>query len=291
MKDCGSWRRKVVRVAVTVCLLLVFAGSTEAADKPDVLAQTGHAGLVEFVAINPGASHLVSKEEIEGYLKIWEVASGREIRTIRLQTEYGRATNIYFVDDSSFMVLYQKSAEVYDLQGQRLRSTTLPKFAGTVFLQNPVISKDGQYLFNDSFGIKIYSMKDGSELVLPEINRYKSYEIYTRDQGVADLGFGYYGVFHKGAGPDGTVDYVVYDDSLNVRRKGSLVIPGVSHGARFKLSPDGKLVAYQRATPYYEGGTSSRAIQVYDLATGQPVFSYTPRDLIKGVKKNKWLLG
>ena len=282
--DC-SWLRKVAQVAVTVCLLTVFAGVVEAADKPEVFAQTGHAYLVDFVTLNPSASHLVSKEE-GGYLKTWEVASGREIRTIKLQTEYGHASSIYFVDDSTFMVIYRKSAELYDLYGQRLRSITLPKFAGTVFLQNPAISKDGQYLFNSSFGIKIYSMKDGSELVLPEINRYKSYEIYTQDQGVADLGFGYYGVFHKGVGPDGTVDYVVYDDSLNVRRKGSLVIPGISHGARFKLSPDGKLVAYQRATPYYEGGTSSHAIQVYDLATGQPVFSYRPRDLIKGVKKN-----
>lgn len=277
MKTYGSWFWNMVKVTVVVCLLTVFAGISDAADKPEVFAQTGHVGIVEFVAINPGASHLITKEA-EGYLKTWEVATGREIRTIRLKTEYGRASNIYFIDDSSFMVLYQKSAEVYDLQGQKLRSITLPRFAGTVFLQNPAIGKDGQYLFNSSFGIKIYSMKDGSELVLPELGRYKSYEIYTQNNGVTDLGFGYYGVFHKGAGPEGTVDYVLYDDSLNVHRKGSLVIPTISHGAKFKLSPDGTLVAYQ-------GGTSSSAIQVYDLATGRPVFSYTPRELIKETKK------
>ncbi|WP_281185456.1 caspase family protein [Trichlorobacter lovleyi] len=263
--------------AVVFCFMLgTLPGALWASDKPEVFAQTGHAGLVEFVAINPGASHLVSKEA-EGYLKTWEVASGREIRTIKLQTEYGRASNIYFVDDSTFMVLYQKTAELYDLYGKKLRSITLPRFAGPVFLQNPAIGKDGQYLFNGSFGIKIYSMKDGSELVLPEINRYKDYEIYTQNNGVTDLGFGYYGVFHKDTGPDGTVSYVLYDDSLNVRRKGSLVIPTISHGAKFKLSPDGKLVAYQ-------GGRSSSAIQLYDLATGQPVFSYTPRELIKETK-------
>ena len=273
----GSCVWAVKKLAVAVCLLTVFAGVVEATDKPEVFAQTGHAGLVEFVAANSNASHLVSKEA-EGYLKTWEVATGREIMTIKLQTEYGRATSIYFVDDSTFMVIYQKSAELYDLYGQRLRSITLPKFAGTVFLQNPAISKDGQYLFNSSFGIKIYSMKDGSELVLPEISRYKSYEIYTPNNGVTDLGFGYYGVFHKGTGLGGTVEYVLYDDSLNLHRKGSLVIPTIAHGAKFKLSPDGKLVAYQ-------GGTFSSAIQVYDLASGQPVFSYTPRELINGTKK------
>lgn len=268
---------RILAAMVVVFLLMLLPNILEAADKPYVFAQTGHAGLVEFVAINPGASHLVTKEEA-GYLKIWEVATGREIRTIKLQTEYGRASTIYFLDDRSFMVVYQKSAELYDLQGQKVRSITLPRFAGSVYLQNPVIGRDGQYLFNHSFGIKIYRMQDGSELVLPELGRYKSYEIYTQNNGVADLGFGYYGVFHKDTGPDGTVGYVVYDDSLNVHRKGTLVIPTISHGARFKLSPDGKLLAYQ-------GGRSTSAIQVYDLASGQPVFSYTPRELLTAAQK------
>lgn len=264
---------RIMAVMVSVWLLTVLPGALWASDKPDIFAQTGHAGLVEFVAINPGASHLVSKEA-EGYLKTWEVATGREIRTIKLQTEYGHASNIYFVDDSTFMVLYQKTAELYDLHGRKLRSITLPRFAGTVFLQNPVIGKDGQYLFNRSFGIRIYSMKDGSELLLPELGRYKSYEVYTQNNGVTDLGFGYYGVFHKGTGPDGTVGYVLYDDSLNVRRKGSLVIPTISHGSRFKLSPDGTQLAYQ-------GGRPSSAIQLYDLASGQLLLTYSPRELLR----------
>lgn len=268
--------KKVILIVAGLASLLSAAHSAGAAlEKPEIFAQTGHAHLVDFVAINPSATHLVTKEE-EGYLKTWEVSTGREIRTIKLITEYGRASNIYFVDDSSFMVVYRKSAELYDLHGQRLRSITLPKFADNVFLQQPVISKDGQYLFNHDFGIKMYRMQDGSELILPELRRYKDYQIYH--QGVADLGFGYYGVFHKGAGPQGTVDYVLYDESLNVRRKGSLIIPTISHGAKFKLSPDGKLVAYQ-------GSTFSSVIQVYDLASGQPVFSYTPRELAKESKK------
>jgi len=279
MKADGSWFQKVMKAVAVLCLLTVFTGTADAADKPEVFAQTGHAYLVDFVAINPGASHMVTKEEGE-YLKTWEVATGREIRTIKLETEYGRASNIYFVDDRTFMVLYQKSAEIYDLYGQKVRSIALPRFAGTVLLQNPVISKDGQYLFNvGSFDIKIYNMKDGSELVLPELSRYKSLEIYTQNHGVTDLGFGYYGVFHKGTGPDGAVDYALYDDSLNLHRKGSLTIPTISYGAKFKLSPDGKLLAYQAFT-------SSSAIHVYDLASGQTVFSYTPRELIKGAKKN-----
>lgn len=78
---------------------LVFSsepsGSIFAADRTEVFAQTGHAGLIEFVAINPGASYLVTKEA-GPYVKTWEVATGREIRTIKLETEYGRASNLYF---------------------------------------------------------------------------------------------------------------------------------------------------------------------------------------------------
>lgn len=263
----------IMAVVVFVCLLAGVPDTAGATDKPEVFAQTGHAGLIEFVALNPTASYLVTKEAGQ-YVKIWEVATGREIRTIKLETEYGRASNLYFVDDRTFMVLYQKTAEVYDLYGQKLRSITLPKFAGTVFLDFPVIGKDGQYLFNQSFGTKIYSLKDGSELVLPELGRYKNLDIYSENQGVVDLGFGYYGVFHKSTGPDGTVGYVLYDDSLKVLRKGSLVIPNIAHGAKFKLSPDGRQLAYQ-------GGTSSNAIQLYDLASGQLLLTYRPRELLK----------
>ena len=263
----------IMTIAILGFFLTLLPITTDAADKPQVFAQTGHVGLIEFVAINPSASHLVTKEAGQ-YVKIWEVATGREIRTVKLETEYGRASNIYFFDDRTFIVLYQKSAELYDLYGQKQRSIILPSFSGTVFLQNPVVSKNGQYLFNQSFGIKVYSLKDGSELVLPELGRYKSYEVYSENQGVVDLGFGYYGVFHKSTGPDGSVGYVLYNDSLNVYRKGSLVIPNIAHGAKFKLSPDGRQLAFQ-------GGTSSSSVQLYDLTSGQLQLTYNPRVLKK----------
>jgi len=253
-----------------VAILSISSASAFASEKPGIFVQTGHVGSVKFLAINQGGTYLVTRED-SGYIKIWNTATGREIKTVNAEAKNGYASNIYFIDDNRFIVIYQKYAEIFDLYGQKIGSINLPKIG---YVNDPVIGKDGQYLFNDGLGsgIKIYGMKDGSEISLLELRKYKDSERYN--QAVADLGYGYYGVFYKGKSPKGNVDYVIYDDSLNVRMKGSLNITGISHGSEFKISPDLKFIAYHRSY-------SSDDIHIYNLETAEQILSYKPRELVK----------
>ncbi|HOW57304.1 MAG TPA: caspase family protein, partial [Smithellaceae bacterium] len=260
------------KIFILFLLFVFYAFSAPAATMPEIFVQTGHSGGVKFVAMNAPATYLVTMEEgnIARYLKIWNIASGREIKTIKLETERGSASNIYFVDESRFIVLYQKSAEIYDIYGQKTQSLALPK---VIFLLKPAISQNGQYLFNqEAVGTKIYGMKDGAEIFLPETKKYRSYEIYH--QGIADLGYDYYGVFHKGQTPHGNVDYVIYDSNLNVRKKGTLKIPDVYYGSLFQVSPDLKYAAYQASN-------RKDRILIFDLEAGELLLTYQTRELAK----------
>ncbi len=259
------------KTIVCLFLLLVFAVPSGAATAPEIFVQTGHAGGVNFAAVNPGGTHLVTMEDSSIYgrfFKIWDTATGREVRTVKLETEYS-ISNIYFMNDSRFIVIYRKVAEIFDLNGQKLETITLPK---VINVSGPYISEDKQYFFNQEFGTRIYNLKDGSEIFLPEILKYKDYQRYS--QLTADLDNGYYGVFHSGESRNGNVDYIIYDDCLNVARKGSLNIPNISFNSKFKVSVDLKHIAYQPLE-------MSADVLVFSLETGRQVLSYRPRPLSK----------
>ncbi|MEN6466909.1 MAG: WD40 repeat domain-containing protein, partial [Syntrophaceae bacterium] len=259
------------KTLVLLLLLLAFAVPSHAASAPEIFVQTGHSGGVNFVAINPSGTYLVTMEDSSAhgkFVKTWDMSTGREIRTVKLTAEY-TVTGIQFADDSRFIVFYRKIAEIFDIYGQKTGSLALPNM---INVQGPVLSRDGQYFFNQEFGTKIYSMKDGSEIKLPEMQKYSSWQIYH--QNVADLGYGYYGIFFQRKDPKGNVDYVIYDENLNVRLKGSLDIPNLQHMSKFKISSDLKYVAHQNLK-------ATEDINVYDLESGSLVLNYRPRPLAK----------
>lgn len=257
------------KTVVFLLSLLVFAVPSHAASAPEIFVQTGHAGGVNFVALNPGGTHLVTMEDSLSYgrfVKIWDTATGREIRTVKLETEYS-ITNVYFMNDSRFIVFYRKVAEIFDLYGQKLETITLPK---VINVSGPAISEDRQYFFNQEFGTRVYNIKDGSEIFVPEVLKYKDFQRYN--QWLADLDNGYYGVFHIGETRKGNVDYVIYDDCLNIALKGSLNIPGISFNCKFKVSADLKYVAYQPLE-------MSADVLVFSLESGEQILRYRPRPL------------
>jgi len=252
-------------------LFISYAFAARAASAPEIFVQTGHSSGVNFVAVNRSGSYLVTMEASPShgkFAKTWDIATGREIRTIKLEAEYS-VSNIQFMDDGRFIVFYQKVAEIFDVYGQKVGSLALPK---VIHVSGPSISKNGKLFFNQGFGTKIYNVKDGSEITLPEFSKYEDYQRYH--QAVADLAYGYYGVFHKGGSRNGNVDYVIYDDGLNVRLRGTLNIPGISSASKFKVSPDLKYVAYQPIN-------NSDDVSVYNLKTGELLFRYRPRPLAK----------
>ncbi len=251
-------------------LLIAALSSGAALEKPEIFVQTGHIESVKIAAINQAGTHLITMDDaFPTNLKIWDTSTGREFRTVKLKINVQR---ILFIDNNSFMVYYPDSVETLDIYGNAIEKLVFPKLK---YIFEPVISKNGQYLFDYLItdGTKIYSMADGSEVFLSELKKNERYNLYH--YGVADLGYGYYGIFLKGRTPNGNVDYLIYDDSLNLRLSGSLTIPGISFNNTFRISPDLKQIACQGVTP------SGAPIQVYNLATKEQLLVYTPRPLAK----------
>ncbi|HPX60291.1 MAG TPA: caspase family protein [Deltaproteobacteria bacterium] len=237
------------------------------AAKTELFVQTGHSESVTSVAVNRSGNLLVSIDK-NSVMKIWDMQTGREIRTEKLK--YSDKT-ISFVDESRFAVQYTNQVEIMHVYGGLQETIRFPKIP---HMFDTTLGKDRRYLFtgNDLYGgVRIYSMSDGAELMLPEV---KVAERLGRCHGhVARLGHGYYGVFYRSQSGSGNVDYVIYDDTLQVRKRGSLSLKSPFYGS-FKVSADLKLLAAQSA------GDKSM-LQIFDLASGRKTFSYQPRPLAK----------
>src|SRR3990172_7661546 len=72
--------------SVTVPLMLLLsvtpAWAPTEPSRPELVPQTGHANEVNAAAFSPDGRWLASGDD-EGTIKLWEVATGRELRTLK----------------------------------------------------------------------------------------------------------------------------------------------------------------------------------------------------------------
>ena len=59
---------------------MIFANAAFADEKPEIFIQLGHPDVVDSVAFSPNGSQVLSGSN-DKTLKLWDVATGREIRT------------------------------------------------------------------------------------------------------------------------------------------------------------------------------------------------------------------
>src|SRR5437588_2103133 len=69
-------------VNCTICLLLILlAAELSAAQKPELVVQTGHSNDVRAVAFSPDGKTLASGS-FDMTIKLWDVTSGTQLRTL-----------------------------------------------------------------------------------------------------------------------------------------------------------------------------------------------------------------
>ena len=255
--------RLVMRVLLTIFMLGIFMNSGVCQDKPEVFVQTGHTKGVDFLAVSPDGKHVVSSEGY-GLLKIWDVESAREIRTVKFNDG---VNNVYFIDNEKFVLFLRESAEVFNIYGEKIETITLPKVqeSGKRF-----ITKSRKYFYTVGYGsthVHFYDIKDGSEIRLPE----QSIDPYG--DGLTSFGSGLFGVFYDQYKMDGdtknigNTGIVVYDEELKVRKRGVLrgFVRGVP-GSK-KVDPDLKFVYY------YRNFDANSSLVKINLESGEPVCS------------------
>ncbi len=183
------------------------------AEIPEVFVQTGHTQDVKHLAVSGNQKYLVSAEAY-GVLKIWEIETGREIRTVKFK---GIANNVYFQDDSTFVLIVGDTAVLYNIYGDQ---------TGQIILHSQGverIARDGKYGYSGQAeyggGVHFYDLSDGSEIKLPE----KKGGLDCSD--LLDLGFGHFGIFFRQDTMVGSrsmvgTGYVIYDEDLKAVKRG-----------------------------------------------------------------------
>jgi len=249
------------KVFISLFLFAFFLTPAIAAEKPEIFVQTGHASSVEFLDVDKNEKYLVSVENARDgkYLKIWEISSGKEIRTIKNYSV--RVMNVYFTGSEEFAVVSEKSIEIYNIHGEKIEKIDLPIVE---VYDKTFITKNREFFYTiDAFrNVHFYDIKDGSEIKVPEAD------------GLVSLGFGFFGVFF--VNEKGELQYVIYDENLKLRSKGifkDIVVGG-------EIDPNSKFLYTDYTGRNRKEKTTT--FSLYSLDTGELLCSINRREPISG---------
>ncbi len=112
-------------------------------DGVEVVFQTGHAGGIHALALSPNGRYIASSGSQDGSVKIWDVASGQEIRNFTGFGGFGQgADRLAFSEDSAQIVVHEYSGGVKVIEvatGREVRSV------GSLLGGGGAISANGRY--------------------------------------------------------------------------------------------------------------------------------------------------
>ena len=162
----GYRARRILRLgASTTGLMALCAGLAcgvlRAADKPEVFPQLGHSNVVHSVAYAPNGRTLASSGE-DGATKLWDVATRRELRTLKRSTE--GVNTVAFSPDGATLATAGRDGLVVlwdTATGRELH--TLKGHSAAV--NSVAFSADGRTLASGSADhtVKLWNVASGSE--------------------------------------------------------------------------------------------------------------------------------
>ncbi len=86
---------RICRFFVSCVIAGMSLTSAFAAEKPEIFVQMGHTKQVTSVAFSPDGKHALSGS-VDNTLKLWDIATGKEVRTFSGNTHRVSSIAIYF---------------------------------------------------------------------------------------------------------------------------------------------------------------------------------------------------
>jgi len=267
-------RRSRITTLIACLALFVYPCLLYADEKPEVFVQMGHSSEIQTLVFSRDGKYMASADQ-GGVIKLWEVSSGKEIRT--LKGHGGGVIALAFLNDGRSIAsaggAFEETIRIWDITTAKETfkfSTNFFKGSGTKIVK---FSADGVYALVAKSN-STYGQGDGS-------TKIKVVEIATGRE-VRDLS-GIKGAEQKSASsfkspsrsfekailsPDGRQVLAVFDYSLKLIDIKSGEVIRTYQAEKYPLSPNMKSAAFSSDGKMILSSTNDGLV-LFDTATGK----------------------
>ncbi|HEY6952269.1 MAG TPA: WD40 repeat domain-containing protein, partial [Bacteroidota bacterium] len=147
------------------CLVLTITEIAESGDKPEIFVQMGHTKSLTCALFSPDGKYLLSGST-DNTIKVWEIASGKEFRTLNGPTR--RITSMAISPDGRYVVSgdeeYRNNLKLWNLSTGQIEKTFggHPEIEGTTCV---AFSPDGKYILSGGdTTVKLWDIASGKEI-------------------------------------------------------------------------------------------------------------------------------